>query len=192
MFFAQNQKSKICLTGHSREVTETALHTYIPEFEDDFYEEEQRGKETIRKNYIIKVYVVGEYLNDNVSIERENFNFEKDHNSELYPYSQSDIEKGAADKVRELFSKEVKIREDKKVSRITEYVTSFAPWHRSYMENLPLDKIPYHATEEQIELAFQKLKFAKEQEARIELKVYWQMNLQNHRSVRICINLFRK
>lgn len=38
------------------------------------------------------------------------------------------------------------------------------------MENLPLDKIPYHATEEQIELAFQKLKFAKEQEARIELK----------------------
>lgn len=60
------------------------------------------------------------------------------------------------------------------------------------MENLPLDKIPYHATEEQIELAFQKLKFAKEQEARIELKVYWQMNLQNHRSVRICINLFRK
>lgn len=170
VFFAQNQKSKICLTGHSREVTETTLHTYIPEFEDDFYEEEHRGKETIRKNYIVKVYVVGEYLNDNVSIERETFNFEKDRNSELYPYSQSDIEKGAADKVRELFSNEVKIREDKKVSRITEYVSSFAPWHRSYVEDLPLDKIPYHATEEQIELAFQKLKFAKEQEARIELK----------------------
>lgn len=170
VFYAQNQKSKICLTGHSREVTETTLQNYIPEFEDDFFEEEQRGKETIRKNYIVKVYVVGSYLNDNVSIERETFNFEKDKYSDLYPYSQTDIEKGAADKVRELFNNEVKVREGKKVSRITEYITSSAPWHRSYMEDLPLDKIPYHATEEQIELAFQKVKFKKEQEARIELK----------------------
>ena len=170
VFYAQNQKSKICLTRHSREVTETTLQNYIPEFEDDFFEEEQRGKETIRRNYIVKVYVVGSYLNDNVSIERETFNFEKDKYSDLYPYSQTDIEKGAADKVRELFNNEVKVREGKKVSRITEYITSSAPWHRSYMEDLPLDKIPYHATEEQIELAFQKVKFKKEQEARIELK----------------------
>lgn len=114
VFYAQNQKSKICLTGHSREVTETTLQNYIPEFEDDFFEEEQRGKETIRRNYIVKVYVVGSYLNDNVSIERETFNFEKDKYSDLYPYSQTDIEKGAADKVRELFNNEVKVREGKK------------------------------------------------------------------------------
>lgn len=170
VFYAQNQKSKICLTGHNREVTETTLHTYIPEFEDDFFEEEQRGKETIRKNYIIKVYVVGAYLNENVSLERETFNFEKDTYTDLYPISQIDIEKGASEKVRELFNDEVKIREDKKISRITEYLNSTAPWHKTYMEDLPLEKIPYHATAEQIELAFQKVKFKKEQEARIELK----------------------
>lgn len=108
------KRCKICLTGHSREVTETTLQNYIPEFEDDFFEEEQRGKETIRKNYIVKVYVVGSYLNDNVSIERETFNFEKDKYSDLYPYSQTDIEKGAADKVRELFNNEVKVQGRKK------------------------------------------------------------------------------
>lgn len=170
VLYSQNQKSKICLTGHNREVTETTLHTYIPEFEDDFFDEEQRGKDIIRKNYIIKVYVVGDYLNDNVDIERETFNFEKDKISELYPISQTDIEIEAANKARELFTKEVKVREDKKVSRINAYLNSTAPWHKTYMGDLQLDKIPYHATPEQIELAFQKVKFKKEQEARIELK----------------------
>lgn len=170
VLYAQNQKSKICLTGHSREVTEVTLHSYIPEFEDDFFDEEQRGKEIVRKNYIIKVYVVGKYLNDNVSLEREAFNFDKEKKDEMYPISQMDIEIGAAEKVKELFSDEVKVREDKKKTKITEYINSTAPWHRSYMSDLPLDKIPYHATEEQIELAFQKVKYKKEQEARIELK----------------------
>ena len=170
VLYAQNQKSKICLTGHNREVTEVTLHSYIPEFEDDFFDEEQRGKETIRKNYIIKVYVVGKYLNENVSLEREAFNFDREKQDEMYPISQTNIEAGAAEKVRELFKDEVKVREDKKIARITEYLNTTAPWHKSYMRDLPLDKMPYHATEEQIELAFQKVKFQKEQENRIELK----------------------
>lgn len=128
------------------------------------------GKTLSAKNYIIKVYVVGDYLNDYVDIERETFNFEKDKITELYPISQTDIEIGAANKARELFTEEVKVREDKKVSRINGYLNSTAPWHKTYIGDLQLDKIPYHATPEQIELAFQKVKFKKEQEARIELK----------------------
>ena len=159
--YAQNQKSKICLTGHNREVSETTLHSYIPEFEDDFVDEEQRGREIVRKNYIIKVYVVGNYLNDNVSLEREAFNFDKEKRDEMYPLSQTDIEAGAAETVRDLFKDEVKLREGKKVARITDYLNTTAPWHKSYMSDLPLDKIPYHATPEQIELAFQKVKFLK-------------------------------
>lgn len=170
ILYAQSQKSKICLTGHNREVTEVTLHNYIPEFEDDFYDEIQRAQDITRKNYIIKVYVLGQYLNDNVSLEREAFNFDKEKRDTLYELSQSDIEQGAADVVRNKFADEVKVREDKKVARITDYVNSSAPWHKTYISNLKLDKIPYHASEKQIELEFQKIKFDKEQEARIELK----------------------
>lgn len=170
VLYAQNQKSKICLTGHNREVTEVTLHSYIPEFEDDFFDEEQKGNEVVRRNYIVKVYVVGQYLNDNVSLERETFNFDKEKHDQMFPLSQTDIEAKAAEKVRELFKDEVKIREGKKASRINDYVNTKAPWHRSYTKDLALDKIPYNATEKQIEIEFQKIKFEKEQEARIELK----------------------
>lgn len=39
------------------------LHTYIPEFEDDFYDVFKRGKDqVVTKNYIVKVYVLGTIL----------------------------------------------------------------------------------------------------------------------------------
>lgn len=169
IFYAQSQKSKICLTGHNREVTEVALHNYIPEFEDDFFDEIDNGNEIVRKNYIIKAYVLGEYLNDNVSLEREAFNFSKDKRDQMYELSQLDIEQGAANIIRMTFSNDVKIREDKKAKIIVDYVNSSAPWHKIYVESLNLEKIPYHVTPKQIEMEFQKIKFEKEQEARIEL-----------------------
>ncbi|WP_279070660.1 ATP-binding protein [Alistipes timonensis] len=169
--YAQAQKSKICLTGHNREVTEVMLHTYIPEFEDDFYDVFKRGKDqVVTKNYIVKVYVLGDYLDENVSLERETFNFDKEKRDPLYPISQSDIEREAANIVKNLFDEEVKHREDAKVERIKQYITDAAPWHKAYMRDLQLDKIPFHASPEKIELEFQKIKFEKEQEARIALK----------------------
>lgn len=169
--YAQAQKSKICLTGHNREVTEVTLHSYIPEFEDDFYDEYERGKDqTVTKNFIIKAYVLGKYLDEHVSLERETFNFDKEKRDALYPHCKMDIERGAAEVVRELFEKEVKHREDIKVSRIKQYVSEAAPWNKIYMRDLQLDKIPFHASPEKIELEFQKIKFEKEKEARITLK----------------------
>jgi hypothetical protein len=170
IFYAQSQTSKICLTGHNREVTEVALHNYIPEFEDDFYDEFPKGGDVIRKNYIIKVYVIGKYLDDNVSLERETFNFDKEKRDKLYEFSQTDIEIGAADVVRNEFVNEVKVREGKKVAKILEYINNSAPWHKVYIPSLKLERIPYFATEKQLEMEFQKIKFEKEQEARIELK----------------------
>jgi hypothetical protein len=56
----QNQKSKISLVAHNREVTEIPIHTYIPEFSDEFYE--QNTGENQNENFIIKVYIFGDYL----------------------------------------------------------------------------------------------------------------------------------
>ena len=40
IYYPGNQKSRVSLTGHNREVTDTPLYKYIPEFEDEFFEED--------------------------------------------------------------------------------------------------------------------------------------------------------
>ena len=76
------------------------------EGQDDFYDEIEKGNKKIRKNYIIKSYVLGDYLNTNVSLEREAFNFPKDKSDKLFSYSQKDIEKQVAEITKEAFEDE--------------------------------------------------------------------------------------
>ncbi|MDR1670928.1 MAG: ATP-binding protein [Alistipes sp.] len=169
--YAQATKSKICLTGHDREVTETTLHNYIPEFEDEFHEEFYRGKDNVvTKTFVVKAYVIGSYLDEHVSLERETFNFGKEKRDPLYPICQQDIEQETANVVREIFEQDVKKREDIKVERIRNYVNKTAPWNKIYIKDLQLNSVPFHATPEAMELEFQKIKFEKEQTARIALK----------------------
>ncbi len=42
-FSPGNQRSKICLVAHKREVTSTSIHRYIPEFFDEFYQKKSAG-----------------------------------------------------------------------------------------------------------------------------------------------------
>jgi hypothetical protein len=164
IYFAGNQKSRISLTGHNREVTETNLHKYIPEFEADFYDinEKTKGK----KNYIIKTYILSEYLDEHVSLERETFDFGKEEGDVFYPFSQSEIEKEAAIKTKEIFSTDVSSRAEKKASKIKKYVSENAPWHRSYVNDLDFSKIGYNLTNNEIEIALHKVKHKKEIETR--------------------------
>lgn len=161
--------SKVILTGHNREVTQSTLHTYVPEFEDEFYDTFGEGAKTTKKNYSIKIYILGKYLDDNVSLERETFNFDKDKATIMYDLSQTQIEKEAAELAKNLFSKEVKVRSDKKVNRIKEYVNSSAPWHKTYMNNVDYSDFSYTMTDERIELELQKYKFQSEQNNRADL-----------------------
>lgn len=162
IYFSGNHKSRISLTAHKREVTETPLSYYIPEFEDDFFDEFERNDGKITKNYIIKAYVSGEYLNKTVSLERETFNFDKNVPDKFYPLSQSEIEKEVALEVKKLFTDEVKMRVEKKVNRIHEYVNSSAPWHKVYLKDLDFNDFPYNLPDEKIEIELQKIKFNKE------------------------------
>lgn len=158
--------SKICLTAHNREVTETTLQTYIPEFQDEFFD----IKNDTRRNYIIKAYVLGKYLNENVSLERESFDFAKEKGDSFYPLSQCDIEKESAKIVGSFFEEDVKSRFEKKKERVRNYINSQAPWHRMYMKEFDMSELPMTLSDEKIELEFQKFKFKKEQEVRIEVK----------------------
>ena len=73
-----SRKSKISLVAHKREVEDTAIDNYIPEFTEEFYDKADGDNDTISRNYIIKGYVFGEYLDKHVSFERGGFNFRKD------------------------------------------------------------------------------------------------------------------
>ncbi|OSZ82093.1 ATP-binding protein [Chitinophagaceae bacterium IBVUCB1] len=169
VYFAGNLRSKISLTANNREVTDVSLHNYIPEFEDDFFEEEQNGESYTRKNYIIKTYVLGDYLNESVSHERETFNFDKERGDSIYPLSQADIEARAAEVTKEAFKKEVQVRSDKKRKKIVEYINDEAPWHKPYINDLDFASMPYSLSNEKIELTLQQVKFRKEQEAKAEI-----------------------
>jgi hypothetical protein len=167
--YYSTSENKVILTGHNREVTETTLHTYIPEFEDGFYDSFEDDFRETRKNYAIKVYVVGKYLNDHVSLEREAFNFDKERPTLGYELSQYEIEKQAAILTKSLFETEVKMRSEKKVSKIAEYVNSRAPWHKAYFKGIDFSTFAYNMTEERMEIELQKFKFHREQETRINL-----------------------
>lgn len=168
IYYPGNQKSKVSLAGHNREVTDTPLHKYIPEFEDEFFEEDENK---VKRNYIIKTYILGDYLDNNVSLERETFDFPKDTKDMYFPFGQADLERKASEISKEAFGEDVQVRVQKKSEQIRNYVNELAPWHKPYLNELDMSSIPYHLKDENIELALQEVKFRKEQKTRAELKI---------------------
>ena len=170
LYYTGNQKSKVILTANNRAVTETNLHKYIPEFEDDFFDSIDKNGKLINKNYIIRSYVIGKYLDKSVSIEREKFEFDKDKGDAFKPFSQEEIEVKTCEVTKELFDEDISSRMEKKETRIHDYVKDEAPWHTSYFSELDLSKIPYNIKESEIESELQKIKFEKEQTTKSELQ----------------------
>lgn len=163
--FYSDITSKICLTANSREVTDTPIHNYVPEFKETMFDIE-KGKQ---KNYTVKAYVIGEYLDKNVSIERDAFTFPKDNDlySEL---TQSVIEKDASLIAKEYFSDSINDRFKEKKQKIYDYVNNSAPWHKTLLCDIDMANMPIGISDEELEMRFQKTKFDKEQKTRISIK----------------------
>lgn len=123
IIYPGNVTSKICLTAHNRLVTDNSLYKYIPEFKENFYEtDDNKGK-----NYIIMAYILGEYLDLNVSLERSKFNFPVEEGDALYPISQQAIEKEAAKIIENVFKGQVLVRRNKKIATVKKYIDESAP-----------------------------------------------------------------
>lgn len=163
-FSPRNAKSKISLVAHNREVTETPTQAYIPEFSEDFYEAREDAPESGR-NYVIKTYVFGDYLNDNVSLERGGFEFQKEIDA-LLGLSQSQIEAKAAELTKAAIFTEVQSRQERKVAQIEAYVEREAPWHKAILTRVDFNRFPYNPSSEQIESILQEEKFKDESEIR--------------------------
>jgi hypothetical protein len=168
VMYPGNQKSKISLVAHKREVTSTNIQKYIPEFSDDFYEKIDNSESTQGKNYIIKTYVFGDYLDENVSLERGSFEFQVETDI-LLGISQSQIEKKAAEISKSAVGEDIKARQEKKKERVQQYVDDSAPWHKELINEIDLSDMPFNPTNEDIETQLQKEKFKKEREIKIQV-----------------------
>lgn len=161
LFLPRNQKSKISLVADRREATDTAIHHFVPEFVDELFEEGSAEGDDRDRNYIVKAYVFGPYLDANVSLERGGFDFPKGDDL-LHPISQTDIEMAAAHIARDALGDTITTRQEKKRTQVCSYVENTAPWHRTIAEDIDLSSMPYNPSPEQIETIFQKEKFIQE------------------------------
>ena len=161
-FFApRTAESKVSLVAHRREVTDNPLESYIPEFAEEFFEPGPDQDLAKGRNFVIKAYVFGDYLNDNVSLERGEFRFQTDTDL-LNGISQNDIEQKAAEIVQSVVGVEIAERKRRKEVRISEYVTNDAPWHRILAKEVDFSALPMRPSNQDIELHLQKKKFEKE------------------------------
>lgn len=165
LYAPRKQKSRISLVAHRREVSGSAIHKYIPEFEDEFYEKDRSGEIDRERNYIIKAYVFGPYLDRNVSLERGGFEFQMESDL-IFGIAQADIERKAAAIAKESVGTDITLRQEKKKERVKSYVDEEAPWHKEIFSMIDLSGMPYKPSNEEIETRLQKEKFAQE----IEIK----------------------
>lgn len=168
LYSPRNQKSRIGLVAHKREVSGSVIQKYIPEFEDEFFEKDKNGEVDHERNYIIKAYVFGPYLDRNVSVERGGFEFQID-NDVLLGIGQTQIEQDAAGIAREAMGTDITFRQQRKKERVQSYVDEQAPWHKTILEEIDLSTMPYNPSNEEIETRLQKEKFAQEVSIRKEV-----------------------
>jgi hypothetical protein len=179
LYAPRNQKSKISLVAHKREVSGSAIYKYIPEFEEEFYEKDGRGEIDREHNYIIKAYVFGPYLDRNVSLERGGFEFQMESDLTL-GIGQVEIERDAAVIAKEAMGANITLRQEKKKERVQSYVDEEAPWHKTILGKIDLSGMPYNPTIEEIESRLQKEKFAQEIEIKRDVtKLLAESNFQD-------------
>lgn len=157
--------NKICLTANMREVTESSLHNFVPEFKETMFETDNNGT---TRNYTIKVYVQGDYLNENVTTERDGFYFDKDDET-IFDLSERSIYKAASSIAKQYFSDVIARRYQEKKKNVEHYVYSEAPWHKTLLKDVDMENIPVGSTHFDLEMMFQKLKFDKEQAAQVAI-----------------------
>ncbi|MEX2117273.1 MAG: ATP-binding protein [Bacteroidota bacterium] len=179
LYAPRNQKSRISLVAHKREVSGSAIQKYIPEFEDEFYEKDSRGEIDRERNYIIKAYVFGPYLDRNVSLERGGFEFQMESDL-ILGISQAEIERDAAAIAKEAVGADITLRQEKKREHVQSYVDEEAPWHKAILDKIDLSGMPYNPTNEEIETRLQKEKFAQEIEIKRDVaKLLAESNFEN-------------
>jgi len=169
IYSPKSSRSKISLVAHRREVTSVSLHTYIPEFSEEFFDSVGSKDEESGRNFIIKVYIFGGYLDEHVSLERGGFDFHRESEL-LYGISQKDIEQQASEFARRSVGDDVAERRERKIEHARTYVRDETPWYSSIINEVDFTDFPYNPTNDQIEGVLHRHKYNQEVKARSEVK----------------------
>ena len=161
LYSPRHQKSRISLVAHKREVSGSILQKYIPEFMDEFYEGDTTEQEVRDRNYIVKAYVFGSYLDHQVSLERGGFEFAME-NELLLGIAQIDIERVVAEIAQQAVGSDIALRQERKRQRVHTYVDEEAPWLKTILREIDLTGMPYNPTNEEIQTRLQTEKFTQE------------------------------
>lgn len=165
--FHSQSNNRVVLTAHHREVLSTSMHQYDPEFFSGFSENKpDNGDDGASGNYVIKAYVIGNYLDKHVTTERGTFCFHDDDENAMYPLSKKHVEAAVTKLAASHFKDHLQPLKEKKVSRIKATIDANMPWNKSLADDLDFDTISYHASDKDIDIAVNKLAYDKEQEVR--------------------------
>ena len=162
IWFPGNQNSKISLASNYLEVTEAPLDDYINEFESGFSGDFENSHGEKSNRFIIKVYVTGKYLDDNVDRERVSFQFGKKGDS-LHPIGKTEIESNAADIVKKKFLATFTTERTKKEEKASA-ITEEKPWLRQHQNALDLSTLRVNSSEEDYEVALEMIRIRKDRE----------------------------
>lgn len=175
--FHSQSNNRVTLTAHHREVLSNSMHEYDPEFISGFTEKKKSDEDdSASGNYIIKAYVIGEYLDKHVSVERGTFYFHDDDQNAMYPISKKHIEREATKLAASHFKTQLEPLKNKKIERIQAVVDQNMPWNRSLVKELDYDTIAYNASDKDIDIAVNKLAYDKEQVVRTDVHQLLQSN----------------
>lgn len=157
--------NKVILTAHRREVTNKPLHNYVPEFKENMIDIGD-GKQ---KNYAIRSYVIGKYLDDHVDTERGDFSLAHTDDDVFADISVERIEREASLITKKFFKEYIQEKFQAKKQKVMDYVSKVAPWNKSLLKDLDFENLPIGIKDLDLELKFQQIKFEKEQKSRIEI-----------------------
>lgn len=167
--YFSDSSSTLNLIADNRVVQDEKIDLFIPEFSEWFSDEiKDENWDIVNKDYVIKAYVLWNYLNETVLHDREGFDFEN-KKSEIWAFKKDDIYNKAIDVIKQVFQDEYNFRKDKKIRRIKEYINTKAFWHKPYINIFDYTNFWYSLWETEMELELQKIKFKIEQETTKEI-----------------------
>lgn len=161
IYSPKSTRSKVNLVAHRRVVTSTSIHNFIPEFSEEFYDTVEFEGKAEQRNFIVKVYVFGDYLDEYVSVERGGFEFKKDSVDAFFEISQKNIERKASKYAEVVVEKDVNNRREKTKESVNEYVNE-APWYRQILNEIDYSELPYNPSSTQIESHLHQKKYENE------------------------------
>lgn len=122
-----------------------------------------------QKNYSIRSYVIGKFLDEHVDTERGDFSLALNDEDLFADISVERIEREASLITKKFFKEYIQEKFQVKRQKVLDYVSKVAPWNKSLLKYLDFDNLPMGINELDLELKFQQIKIEKEQKSRIEI-----------------------